>query len=108
MKTKHVFLLLAIFSIHFAGNAQPFVTGDKAVNVGLGIGSTLYSGLGYTGGLPPLSASFEYGVTELGPGVLGVGAYFGIASYKWEDTYSGTTYGWKYSNTIIGVRGNYH
>jgi hypothetical protein len=108
MKTKHVFLLLAVFSVPLFGNAQPFVVGDKVINVGLGIGSTLYSGVGYKGGLPPLSASFEYGVTELGPGVLGVGGYFGIASYKWEGTAGGYTYGFKESNIIIGARGNYH
>ena len=109
MKTKHVLsLLLIIFSIHLTSLAQPFVTGDKVINVGIGIGSTLYTGVGYTGGLPPLSASFEYGVTELGPGVLGVGGYFGISTHKWESSAGGSTYGWKYSNIIIGARGNYH
>jgi hypothetical protein len=108
MKTKHYLLLLVILSISLTGNAQPFVKGDKVINVGLGIGSTLYSGVGYKMGMPPLSASFEVGVTELGPGILGVGGYFGIASYKWEDSWGGTTYGWKYSNVIIGARGNYH
>ncbi|KPL12418.1 MAG: hypothetical protein AMS26_17900 [Bacteroides sp. SM23_62] len=108
MKTKHFLLLFLIASIPFAGNSQPFVKGDKVINVGLGIGSTLYSGVGYKTGLPPLSASLEVGVTELGPGILGVGGYFGISSYKWEDSYGGTTYGWKYSNIIIGARGNYH
>jgi hypothetical protein len=108
MKTKHFLLLFLIVSIPFAGNSQPFMKGDKVINVGLGIGSTLYSGVGYKTGLPPLSASFEVGVTELGPGILGVGGYFGISSYKWEDSFGGTTYGWKYSNIIIGARGNYH
>ncbi len=97
-----------ILLVPFGVKSQSFVTGDKVVNVGLGIGSTLYSGTGYKTGLPPLSASFEYGVTELGPGVLGVGGYFGISSYKWEDAFGGTTYGWKYSSVIIGARGNYH
>ncbi len=74
----------------------------------MGIGSTLYSGSGYKTVLPPLSASFEIGVTELGPGILGVGGYLGLSSYKWEDAYGGSSWGWKYSNTIIGARGNYH
>jgi hypothetical protein len=108
MKTKNVLLLFVIFSIPLSGNAQPFIKGDKVINIGLGIGSTLYSGVGYKMGMPPLSASFEIGVTELGPGIVGVGGYFGIASYKWEDSFGGSTYGWKYSNTIIGARGNYH
>ena len=108
MKTKHYLLLLTILTIPLSGNSQPFIKGDKVINVGLGIGSTLYSGTGYKTSLPPLSASFEVGVTELGPGIIGVGGYFGISSYKWEDSYGGTTYGWKYSNIIIGARGNYH
>ncbi len=108
MKTKHFLLLLVILSIHLSGNTQPFVTGDKVINVGLGIGSTLYSGVGYKTVFPPLSASFEYGVTELGPGILGIGGYLGFSSYKWDDTFGGSTYGWKYSSTIIGARGNYH
>jgi hypothetical protein len=108
MRTKHFLILLVILSIHLSGNTQPFVKGDKAINLGLGIGSTLYSGVGYNTGLPPLSASFEYGVTELGPGVTGIGGYFGLSFYKWTDTWSGSTYGRKYSSTIIVARGNYY
>ena len=108
MKTKHLFLLLIILSIHLPGKTQPFLPGDKVINVGLGIGATWYSGTGYKTGFPPLSGTFEYGVTELGPGILGIGGYLGFSSYKWEDVYGGSSYGWKYSNTIIGARGNYH
>lgn len=108
MKTTKLLFLALIFLVPFTVKSQSFVMGDKVVNLGLGIGSTLYSGTGYKTSLPPLSASFEYGVTELGPGVLGVGGYFGISSYKWEDAFGGTTYGWKYSSVIIGARGNYH
>jgi hypothetical protein len=108
MKTRHFGLLLVICSLTLSGNAQPFVTGDKVINVGLGIGSTLYSGAGYKSGLPPVSASFEYGLMELGPGILGIGGYLGLSTYKWESTFSGSTYGWKYSNVIIGARGYYH
>lgn len=108
MKLKHLSLLFVVFLIPLAGNTQPFLPGDKVINVGIGIGSTWYSGTGYKTGFPPLSGTFEYGVTELGPGILGVGGYLGFSSYKWEDSYSGTNYGWKYSSTIIGARGNYH
>ncbi len=108
MKTKHLLLLLVILSIHLSGNSQPFVTGDKVIDVGLGLGSTLYSGVGYNNAFPPLFVSFEYGVTELGTGVLGIGAYLGLSAYKWNTSSGGSTYGWKYSSTIIGARGNYH
>jgi hypothetical protein len=108
MKTKLFFILLVISFVPAAVKTQPFLAGDKVINVGLGIGSTLYSGTGYSTGIPPLSASFEYGLQELGPGILGIGGYFGISSYKWETSIAGSTYGWKYSSTIIGARGNYH
>lgn len=108
MKTKHFLIVFLICSLPVSGYAQPFQTGEKVINVGLGIGSTLYSGVGYSTGLPPLSASFEYGLKELGPGILGIGGYLGVSTYKWETTLAGSTYGWKYSNIIIGARGNYH
>lgn len=108
MKTKHLLVALVILAIHLPGKTQPFLPGDKAINIGIGIGSTWYSGFGYKSGFPPLSGTFEYGVTELGPGVLGIGGYLGFSSYKWEDSYGGSTYGWRYSSTIIGARGNYH
>lgn len=108
MNFKHFLLVLAILSIHLSGKTQPFLPGDHVVNVGLGIGSTWYSGSGYKTSFPPLSGTYEYGITELGPGILGIGGYLGFSSYKWEESYTGTTYGWKYSSTIIGARGNYH
>ena len=108
MKTKHVLLLLIVFSIHLPGKTQTFLPGDMVINLGLGIGSNFYSGTGYTTGFPPLSGTFEYGLNELGPGVLGIGGYLGYTSYKWKATTSGSTYGWKYSSLIIGARGNYH
>jgi hypothetical protein len=108
MKTRHFFLFILISMIPLTGNSQPFAAGDKVIGFGLGVGSTLYSGTGYSGRIPPLSASFEYGLQELGPGILGIGGYLGISSYKWETSILGSTYGWRYSSVIIGARGGYH
>jgi hypothetical protein len=108
MKTRHLFLSILIVLIPLSGNSQTFSAGDKVISAGLGIGSTLYSGTGYTGTVPPLFVNFEYGLQELGPGILGLGGYFGISSYKFETSLFGSTYGWRYTSTIIGVRGNYH
>jgi hypothetical protein len=108
MKTRQLFAILLIAVLPATLNAQPFQTGDKVITASLGIGSTLYTGTGYTGTVPPLSFTFEYALQEMGPGILGLGAYFGISSYKYEASVLGSTYGWKYSNTIIGARGNYH
>ena len=101
-------MLLLAGSLAISANAQTIMGGDKVINFGIGLGSTLYSGVGYKGGLPPLSASFEYALQELGPGMVGVGGYLGLSTYKWETTVAGSTYGWKYSNVVIGARGTYH
>jgi len=83
-----------------------FVKGDKVLNVGIGLGSTLYSGSYYKSAIPPVSASLEFGVVDniLEKGVIGVGPYFGYSSYK----YDYLTSGWKYTNMILGVKGNFH
>jgi hypothetical protein len=56
---------------------------------------------------PPLAGSFEVGVKDdvLEKGSLGLGGGIGYTGYKWD--YSGS-YGWKYSNFIIGARGYFH
>jgi hypothetical protein len=106
---KKILLLLVVMSFSLAQlNAQEstFLKGDKVLNVGIGFGTTLYSGTYYKSQIPPISASLEFGVADniLEKGVIGVGPYLGYSSYKYE--YSG--WGWKYTNIIIGARGNFH
>jgi hypothetical protein len=84
-----------------------FVKGDKILNLGIGLGSTLYTGGSYTSKTPPLSASFEVGVKDKlfdDKSSLGIGGYLGYTGAKWE--YS--SWGYKYSNVILGVRGVLH
>ncbi len=107
MKKISALVLAVIFAIaHLAAQEPVFLKGDKVVNLGMGLGSTLYSGMYYKSQVPPVSASLEIGVVDelLEKGVLGVGPYLGYSSFKYE--YS--DWGWKYSNIIIGVRGNFH
>jgi hypothetical protein len=108
MKTRILVLSILVFFSPLSGFSQTFSSGDKVISAGLGLGSTVYSGTGYTGAVPPIFVNFEYGLQELGPGILGLGGYFGISSYKWETTILGSEYGWKYTSAIIGARGNYH
>jgi len=73
----------------------------------VGLGTRLYTGSGYTGNVPPVSASLEVIVKDDlfgGSGALGIGGYIGYSSYKWEHN----NWGWKYSNIIIGPRGYVH
>lgn len=89
-----------------------FFEGDQVVNIGLGIGSTLYRGSHYSSGFPPLSVSYEKGFKEdfiVEDMTLGIGGYLGYASAKWEASdWGGGTYGWKYSSIILGARAAVH
>lgn len=105
---KLVFSLIALcFSLaQLAAQEPTFEKGDRVANFALGLGSTLYSGTYYKSQIPPISASLEYGIVDniLDKGVVGVGPYVGFSSYKYE--YS--NWGYKYSNLIIGAKGNFH
>jgi len=107
MKKLLLMFVVACFALTQLIAQEPtFVKGDKALNIGIGLGSTLYSGTYYKSQIPPISASLEFGVIDnvIEKGVVGVGPYIGYSSYKYE--YSG--WGWKYTNIIIGARGNFH
>ncbi|MBK6966075.1 MAG: hypothetical protein IPH20_19675 [Bacteroidales bacterium] len=41
-------------------------------------------------------------------GSIGVGAYLGYTSAKWQYNYFGSDWGYKYSSLIIGARGTFH
>lgn len=100
-------LLAVLFVVMFSASsfAQEFEEGDKVLNIGIGFGSTLYTGSFYSASLPPISASFEIGVKDgvLDEGSIGVGGYVGFSRYKW-----GTDAGWNVTNFIIGGRGVFH
>jgi len=109
MKKLLLFLFVAVFSLtQLLAQESTFKQGDKVLNLGIGFGSTFYSGTGYKAGIPPISASLEFGVKDgvLDKGSIGIGGYLGYSSHKWE--YSNTGYGWKYTNIILGVRGVFH
>lgn len=102
-----------------SANAQSFDVGTNAINAGIGLGGSRYSYISsynnhYTVS-PTLSASYERGVSELGPGILGIGGFFARKSVKYEDanpaSYSGAwayNYEQHWSNTVIGLRGSWH
>lgn len=101
MKKILVLLVIACFSLtQVSAQESTFDKGDKVVNLGLGLGSSLYSSGGI---IPPLSASFEVGVVDniIERGVIGVGGYLGFASYGHRDFY-------RVTNIVIGPRGTFH
>lgn len=106
---KKILLFIgAVFTASALLNAQDpiFLKGDKVLNAGIGLGSTLYSGSYYSSQVPPVSASVDIGIIDgvAEKGVIGLGPYLGYSSYKYD--YMG--WGWKYSNIILGARGTFH
>jgi hypothetical protein len=111
MKKLLLVLFVAVFSLtQLLAQESTFKQGDKVLNLGIGLGSTLYTGSYYKIGVPPISASLEVGVADgiLDKGSIGVGGYLGYSSHKWESTYLNVAYGTKYTNIILGVRGVFH
>jgi hypothetical protein len=111
MKKLLLSLLVVVFSLtQLLAQESTFKKGDKVVNIGIGLGSTLYTGTGYKMGIPPISASFETGVVNLlnDKASIGVGGYLGYSSHKYSYAYYTYTDSWSYSNFIIGARGAFH
>ena len=107
MKRTILFSTVFVLSFVFASGQEPvFVKGSRVFNAGLGIGTTVFSSTYNRLVIPPLSASLEIGVADnvIDKGSVGVGPYLGFLSYKWKFS----SYNAQYTNTIIGVRGNFH
>jgi len=107
MRKIVAFAVALLFSLPaLQAQESMFNLGDKVVNLGIGLGNTLYGGSYYTRGVPPVSLSYEQAIVDevLEKGVIGVLGYVGYTSYKYD--YLG--WGYKYSNIIIGAGGLFH
>ena len=105
MKKINCFLLFLLTVSTSCVKAQSFEKGTGVLSAGIGLGSSLlnYSGSNQT---PALSAQYEKGILERGPGVISLGGYVGYKGYKYSDKSLGYSEKWTY--TIVGVRGSYH
>lgn len=61
-------------------------------------------GLSFLGSAPQFGANYEYGMTLKDFGTIGIGGIFRYWSYS-EDFLS---WGWNYTDVLIGAQGNYH
>jgi len=107
MKKLVAIALVAIFSIPLLqAQESMFNLGDKVVCLGIGLGSTLYSGSYYTRGFPPVSLSYNQAVKDdiLEKGVIGIIGSVGYSSYKYD--YLG--WGYRYTNIFFGGGGTFH
>lgn len=111
-------LLFAALAAALPGvsSAQSFGVGSNAINLGVGVGGYGYSyinrGYGRYAVSPSLSLSYEHGVAELGPGVVGVGGYLARRTARYERTYTAGPHLYqedrRWSNTLLGIRGSWH
>ncbi len=107
MRKQFTIVAIVLFSFSvLQAQESMFNLGDKVINLGIGFGSTLYSGSFYSRGVPPVTISYEQAIKDevLEKGVIGVGGWLGYTSYKYD--YQG--WGYKYSNIIIGALGAFH
>lgn len=88
---------------------KPFDVGTNAVNLGIGIGSRYSYGGGIYGGnssvTPAFSISYERGIVQVGPGVIGGGIFAGYQSASYD---FGGGDKWKYTDIIVALRGAFH
>lgn len=85
-----------------------FKKGNKLLNLGLGIGNSLYPKSTYTSKFPPISAFYELGVVDDlfdSRSSLGVGGFFGLTGA--QNNYWGDD-GWKYLSIVLGPRAAIH
>ena len=103
---RNLFTLALVFLFATSVKAQMFEEGDKVINLGIGFGSTYYTGILHSMVIPPLSASFEMGIKDgvLDEGSIGVGGYVGFSRYRWEYF----DWGYNLTNFILGGRGVFH
>jgi hypothetical protein len=100
-------ILLFLLPLAMSAKSQTYKQGDNVVSEGIGLGSSIANYGGSTQS-PGISAQFEHGFWEAGPGVISLGAYVGYKSYKYSGEDGGYGFNEKWNYTIIGARGAYH
>ena len=104
-----VFLTLFGFGWSVSAQSGIFSKDNMVINAGVGIG-TYISDKGLSMTIPPISASFEYGVADLfdGKGGIGVGGYASYLLRRSNEEYNGANNSYNVGDFIIGPRGLFH
>jgi len=113
-----LFVFFALCSFTFGASAQStqkitsaqiayahysaFNEGDMVINAGVGLGTFIYD-RDFSVILPPITASFEYGIVDLfeGQGGIGIGGYAGYLLRK-NDVFGNV------GDLVVGPRGLFH
>jgi hypothetical protein len=110
---KLILIIAMIVLTGMAGFTQVFEKGSQAINLGMGVGNSAYLGSFYSGFIPSISGSYEYGIVEIPmgsdlTGVVSAGGYLGWSASKYYAYgYTGDKYSFR-NDIIIAARGNYH
>ena len=107
---KLMLMMAMIMLTGMAGFSQVFNKGSHVINLDIGFGNTAYFGSYYSGFIPSMSGSYEYGIVEIPMGsqirgVVSVGGYLGWSASQYGDW--GNDH-YNVSDIIIAARGNYH
>lgn len=101
MKNLLSFVLMLLISLSAMAQGDAFTKGSKVINAGIGLPRYNYTNANF---FPPISLSYDQGIMELGPGILGIG---GIVGY-YGSTYKYGTYKWGWRDILVGGRASYH
>jgi hypothetical protein len=93
MKKLVLVLVVGLVSLGYHEASAQFTKGDNLLNIGIGVNSY------YSGGIP-LSASYEYGITE----DISIGAGIDYLSHRYN--FGSSRYG--FTAVYLGFRGSYH
>src|SRR5271157_4780274 len=104
---KRLFTIMIMLLLFHVAFSQAFEEKSKAISLDIGLGRLIGWG---TGGIPPISASFDMGIKQLGPGILSVGGLIGVATSKFSayDFFNLSNYGYSYTYIPICARAIYH
>ena len=110
MKKRNLLIISLLFCGIITIQAQTFKKGDLVGDLTIGLGSTLYTGVGYTSSIPPLAIAADYGIVDnvFDKGTIGIGGLIGYSSAGWSNNSYGYNYGWNYTYIVIGPRGTLH
>ncbi len=101
---KILFCLSLSLGALYIGKAQEFASGDNVISAGIGLGGD-YGSFATSEQTPGLSLQYERGIWEIvDRDVISLGGYLGYKTYSYDAGLS--DYKWTY--TILGVRGAYH
>lgn len=112
---KKILFVVTVFLISLTSSkisGQSFDKADQVLGFGFGIGGHFGVYKGYTSQTPAFGIMYEQGMRwDAGPGIIGLGAYLGYKSLRYKETIivpPTYNYDYKWTYTIIGIRGAYH